>query len=109
MHKAWTDIGEEMSRVRGAVVVRRPDLIQDPGMLAPANSLDFVQTLQSYFTIFKSSLFPGRCDRSHEELQKFTKSNRSEGPTFVVNRIKSSVNQYRTHMWIGAESTRKML
>lgn len=53
-----------MSRIQGAVVVRRPDLLtQAAGMLAPANSLDFVQTLQSYFTIFKSSLFPGRWDR----------------------------------------------
>lgn len=60
MHDEWDDFGEEMSRVQGAVVVRRPGLTQIPGMLAPANSLDFVQTLQSYFTIFKNSLFPSR-------------------------------------------------
>lgn len=60
MHGEWADFGEEMSRVQGAVVVRRPDLTQVPGMLAPANNLDFVQTLQSYFTIFNNSLFPGR-------------------------------------------------
>lgn len=63
MHTEWADFGEEMSHVQGAVVVRRPDLTQVPGVLAPANSLDFVQTLQSYFTIFKSSLFPSRCAR----------------------------------------------
>lgn len=60
MHSEWADFGEEMSRIQGAVVVRRPDLLQAPGMLAPVNSLDFVQTLQSYFMIFNSSLFPVR-------------------------------------------------
>lgn len=59
-HADWTDMGEEMAHVRGAVVVRRPDLIQLPGMLEPASNLDFVKTLQSYFAIFKSSLFPIR-------------------------------------------------
>lgn len=56
----WADLAEEMSHVQGAVVVRRPDLTKAPGMLAPANSLDFVKTLQSYFTVFKRSLFPIR-------------------------------------------------
>lgn len=49
-----------MSHVQGAVVVRRPELVELPGMLAPANSLDFVKTLESYFPIFKGSLFPIR-------------------------------------------------
>lgn len=57
----WADLGEEMSHVEGAVVVRRPDLIDvgsSPSLLAPAGDLDFVKTLQSYFPIFQSSLFP---------------------------------------------------
>lgn len=57
----WADLGEEMSRVQGAVVVRRPDLIDvssTPPLLAPASDLDFVRTLQSYFPLFQSSLFP---------------------------------------------------
>lgn len=58
MHNLWSDLGEEMSHVQGAVVVRRPELAALPGMLAPANSLDFVKTLESYFSIFKTSLFP---------------------------------------------------
>ena len=53
----WSDFGEEMARVKGAVVVRRPDLIA-PDNIAPANSLDFAKTLQSYFVIFRDSLFP---------------------------------------------------
>lgn len=56
----WQDLGEEMSHVQGAVVIRRPDLI-DPSstssLLAPAVDLDFVTTLQSYFPLFESSLF----------------------------------------------------
>lgn len=63
IHTVWADLAEEMSRVQGAVVVRRPDLTKALGILAPANSLDFVKTLQSYFTIFKESLFPIRCVR----------------------------------------------
>ena len=47
-----------MSRIQGAVVVRRPDIAK--GSSAPVNSLDFAKTLQSYFTTFKSSLFPTR-------------------------------------------------
>ncbi|CAM9134821.1 unnamed protein product [Ectocarpus fasciculatus] len=50
------DLGEEMSHIQGAVVVRRPDLVQDPGSLAPAHDLDFVKTFQSYFPIAQSSL-----------------------------------------------------
>lgn len=46
-----------MAHVKGAVVVRRPDLIS-PDKIAPANTLDFGNTLQSYFAIFKSSLLP---------------------------------------------------
>ena len=52
-----------MLHVQGAVVVRRPDLIDvssDPSLLAPASDLDFVRTLQSYFSLFQSSLF-SRC------------------------------------------------
>lgn len=53
-------MAEEMSRVRGAVVVRRPDLATMTGMVAPANDLDYVKTLQSYFGIFQRRLFPAR-------------------------------------------------
>lgn len=49
-----------MSRVEGAVVVRRPDLASN---IAPANSLDFVKTFQAYFSTFRSSLFPIRHGR----------------------------------------------
>ncbi|CAM9189728.1 unnamed protein product, partial [Ectocarpus sp. 8 AP-2014] len=52
------DLRSEVSRVRGAVVVKRPELTARPGILAPANGLDFVETLRSYFPIFRSSLFP---------------------------------------------------
>ncbi|CAB1100997.1 unnamed protein product [Ectocarpus sp. CCAP 1310/34] len=55
------DLAEEMSHVDGAVVVRRPELIDVESsptrLLSPANSLDYVKTLQSYFPIFKESLF----------------------------------------------------
>ncbi|CAM9891928.1 unnamed protein product, partial [Ectocarpus sp. 8 AP-2014] len=60
MHAAWADLGEEMSRIKGAMVVRRPDLVKAPAMLGPVNTLDFVKTFQSYFGIFRSSLFPTR-------------------------------------------------
>lgn len=50
------DLGEEMSHVQGAVVVRRPDLTQEIGKLAPAHRLDFVKTLQSYFPTSRDSL-----------------------------------------------------
>jgi len=53
----WLDFGEEMARIEGAVVVRRPDLTA-PDKIAPAKTLDFVKTLQAYFTIFKGSLLP---------------------------------------------------
>ncbi|CBJ29242.1 conserved unknown protein [Ectocarpus siliculosus] len=49
-----------MSRIKGAVVVRRPDLAKAPAMLGPVNTLDFVKAFQSYFAIFRSSLFPTR-------------------------------------------------
>ncbi|CAM9433421.1 unnamed protein product [Ectocarpus sp. 12 AP-2014] len=52
------DLRSEVSRVRGAVVVKRPELTALPGILTPANGLDFVETLRSYFPIFRSSLFP---------------------------------------------------
>ncbi|CAB1120095.1 unnamed protein product [Ectocarpus sp. CCAP 1310/34] len=50
------DLGEEMSHIQGAVVVRRPDLAWAPGSLAPAHDLDFVKTFQSYFPISQNSL-----------------------------------------------------
>lgn len=48
-----------MSHVQGAVVVRRQDLTQASGNLAPAHGLDFVKTLQSYFPTSRDSLL--RC------------------------------------------------
>lgn len=61
IHEEWADLGEEMSHIQGAVVVRRPDLIDvsssSPSLLAPASGLDFVKTLQSYFPRFRNSLF----------------------------------------------------
>lgn len=56
MHTEFADFAQEMSRVQGAVVVTRPDLVQNSDALTPANHLDFVKTLQSYFAIFKESL-----------------------------------------------------
>lgn len=50
------DLGEEMSRVEGAIVVRRPDLTQDLSLLAPAHGLDFAATLQTYFPTSEHSL-----------------------------------------------------
>ncbi|CAM9436075.1 unnamed protein product, partial [Hapterophycus canaliculatus] len=58
LHTGSTDMAEEMSHVQGAVVVRRPDLAKFSGMVAPANSLDFAKTLQSYFGLFQRILFP---------------------------------------------------
>lgn len=51
-----------MSRVEGAVIVRRPDLAKAHGMLEPAVNANYVKTLQSYFEIFKIFLFPSRYD-----------------------------------------------
>lgn len=53
------DLGEVMSHVEGAVVVLRPDLTNTSDKLAPAGSLDYARTLQSYFPLFKTSLLPG--------------------------------------------------
>lgn len=64
MHTDFTDLAEEASDVEGAVVQRRPPLtetLHDREASAatwPVNSLDFVKTLQSYFPIFRGSLFP---------------------------------------------------
>ncbi|CAN0080944.1 unnamed protein product [Pylaiella littoralis] len=66
----WSDLGEEMSHVQGAVVVRRPELSALPGVLAPAISLDFVKTLESYFAIFKSSLFPHRMMAKYQRFSQ---------------------------------------
>lgn len=52
------DFGKEMSHVRGAVVVKRPSLAKRPGALRPANSLNYVETLRSYFPVFKEYLLP---------------------------------------------------
>lgn len=59
IHADWIDLGQEMCRVQGAVVVRRPILASN---IAPANTLEFVKTFQAYCGIFKSSLFPTRYD-----------------------------------------------
>lgn len=64
LHKLedWADLGEEMSHVQGAVVIRRPDLVDadsPSSLLAPAKSVNYVPTLQSYFYLFKSSFIPG--------------------------------------------------
>ncbi|CAM9240764.1 unnamed protein product [Ectocarpus sp. 12 AP-2014] len=72
IHEEWMDIGEEMSRVDGAAVVRRPELI-DVGssptpLLSPVNSLDYVKTLQSYFPIFRDSLMMVETQEGLEEL-----------------------------------------
>ncbi|CAN0001623.1 unnamed protein product, partial [Ectocarpus sp. 6 AP-2014] len=74
IHEEWMDIGEEMSRVDGAAVVRRPELI-DTGsspnpLLSPVNSLDYVKTLQSYFPIFRDSLFSSMRVETQEGLEE---------------------------------------
>lgn len=64
MHTDYTDLAGAASDVEGAVVQRRPRLtetLHDRGASAaiqPVNSLDFSKTLQSYFPIFRGSLFP---------------------------------------------------
>lgn len=50
------DLAEEMSHVKGAIVVRRPALTRNPSVLAPAHSLDFVATLQTHFLTSENSL-----------------------------------------------------
>lgn len=58
MHADFADPGEEMARVRGAVVVSRSDLTQTPNLLSPVKKLYFAKTLQSYSPISKGSIFP---------------------------------------------------
>lgn len=58
MHTEHADLGDNMSRVQGAVVVRRPELTRNSSMPAAANKLDFTKTLQSYFPFFRNSLLP---------------------------------------------------
>ncbi len=58
-----------MSYVRGAVVVQRPDLAQALDKISPAPDVDFVRTLQSYFSLSESSLL--RC--ATREVSSFTK------------------------------------
>jgi len=68
IHQVFDDFGEAMTHVEGAVVVRRPDLIDvdsASSLLAPAGELDFARTLMSYFPRFKSSLCP-RYGLSHD-------------------------------------------
>lgn len=50
-----TYFGLAMSEVDGAAVLPRPGLT-NLNRLWPANSLDFVKTLQAYFPLFWSSL-----------------------------------------------------
>lgn len=47
--------GLAMSEVDGAAVLPRPGLT-NLDKIWPANSLDFVKTLQAYFPLFRSSL-----------------------------------------------------
>eukprot|EP00903_Cladosiphon_okamuranus_P010588 g10012.t1 len=58
VHPVWADFGEEMRTVEGATVVRRPGVVETADRIAPAHTLDFVTTLQSYFEIFRGSLLP---------------------------------------------------
>ncbi|CBN75964.1 conserved unknown protein [Ectocarpus siliculosus] len=67
------DLGEEMSHVRGTVVVRRPDLARAPGTLAPAYDVDFIRTFQSYFPISQSSLLRGMLTADEQNMTSTTK------------------------------------
>lgn len=58
MHEDFANFAKEMSAVRGAIVVMREDLIQGSENIAPAKTLDYAETLRSYFPIFKSSFLP---------------------------------------------------
>ena len=57
MYADFDDLGEEMSHVQGAVVVRRPDLTQSPNLLmVGSNKLDFAKTFDSYLPMFRDCL-----------------------------------------------------
>ncbi|CAB1105986.1 unnamed protein product [Ectocarpus sp. CCAP 1310/34] len=66
------DLGEEMSHIQGAVVVRRTDLARAPGTLAPAHDVDFVRTFQSYFPISRSSLLRGMLEADEQNMTSTT-------------------------------------
>ena len=59
--------------MKGAVVVRRPGLTNVSDNIAPAHTLDFVTTLQSYFAIFSAALLPtygkSRCNNYRQQLR----------------------------------------
>ncbi|CAM9134740.1 unnamed protein product [Ectocarpus fasciculatus] len=66
------DLGEEMSHIQGAVVVRRPDLARAPGTLSPAHDVDFVETFQSYFPVSRSSLLRGMVEADEKNMTSTT-------------------------------------
>ncbi|CAM9129006.1 unnamed protein product [Ectocarpus sp. 12 AP-2014] len=77
------DLGEEMSHIQGAVVVRRPDLTREPGSLAPAHDMDFVRTLQSYFTISQGSLLRRMVEADGFDLESTTVHVHPRFPTLL--------------------------
>ncbi|CAN0173789.1 unnamed protein product [Ectocarpus sp. 8 AP-2014] len=83
------DLGEEMSHIQGAVVVRRPDLVRAPGSLAPAHDLDFVKTFQSYFQISQSSLL--RCVVSPFHCSPFVST--------LERKTTEPISRYNTNRW----------
>lgn len=58
MHTNFADLGEEMARVRAAVMVRRSDSAKKSDLLMAANKLEIAKTLQSYSLVLGESLFP---------------------------------------------------
>ncbi|CAM9442082.1 unnamed protein product [Ectocarpus fasciculatus] len=77
------DLGEEMSHIQGAVVVRRPDLVREPASLAPAHDMDFVRTLQSYFPISQSSLLRRMVEADGFDLKSTTVHVHPRFPTLL--------------------------
>ncbi|CAB1118780.1 unnamed protein product [Ectocarpus sp. CCAP 1310/34] len=77
------DLGEEMSHIQGAVVVRRPDLTREPGSLAPAPDMDFVKTLQSYFPISQGSLLRRMVEADDFDLESTTVHVHPRFPTLL--------------------------
>lgn len=55
LHSDFADLHHEMSYIEGAVVELRPNLCDNEGVW-PSKDLDFVETLRSYFPLFKHSL-----------------------------------------------------
>eukprot|EP00752_Nemacystus_decipiens_P004611 g4210.t1 len=72
----WAELAEEMSRIQGAVIVRRTDLAETHGMFSPAENSKYVKTLQSYFGIFSRFLFPGRLMIAGHNLGEVRKNRR---------------------------------